>query len=122
LPYVVEVMEEAGYVTVVLSGDVSRDEHESSTQEASQALTATNCKRLLVDATEANHRMSVGENYDFASALRTRHPLGIHIAVLVLKQDFDYLKFVENVARNRGVDLVVFTEQDQALEWLLGRG
>ena len=57
-----------------------------------------------------------------SSALRTRHPSGIHIAVLALEQDFDYLKFVEDVARNRGVDRLVFTDQDQALEWLLNRG
>ena len=121
MPYAVEMMDQPGYVTVVLTGDVSRDEHESSTEAASRILTANSCKRLLVDATEANHKMSVGDNYDFASALRTRHPSGIHIAVLALEQDFDYLKFVEDVARNRGVDLLVFTHKEAALAWLLSR-
>lgn len=119
MPYTVEMVEDVGYVTVVLTGNVNKSEHEASTEEASAALTANDCRKLLVEATRANHRMPVTENYDFASALRERHPLGIRISVLVLDEDLDHVKFVETVARNRGVDLTVFSDREQALNWLL---
>ena len=114
-------MKDAKYVSLVLTGKVTRTEHESSTNEANLMLTANNCKRLLVDAAAADHKMSVGENFKFASALRSRHQAGIRIAVLVQPDDLEHLRLVENVAKNRGVNLTVFADKVKAFEWLLDR-
>ncbi len=120
MAYTVSYSDDDDYVSVVLADDVSRSEHERSTDEASAALVSRGCKRLLVDTRKSDHRMTVGEEFEFARALSSRHPPGVRIAVLILPEDALQLKFVENVAQNRGVDLWLFTEEDRAYEWLLG--
>ena len=119
MAYTIDLVKDPKYVSLVLTGKVARAEHESSTEGVNLTLTANNCKRLLVDATRADHKMTMLDNFDFASALRSRHQIGIRIAVLILPDDFKDLQFVETVAQNRGVNLTVFEDKVKALNWLL---
>ena len=119
--YTVEFVKDANYIQVVLQGEVTKEDHYNSTAEAVDAVSASSCSRLLVDTTRAKLKMSATEDYDFVSQLPSQYPVGMRIAVVVHADDFNYHKFIENVARNRGLQLTVFGDSIQALNWLLDK-
>ena len=118
MPYAVAFEKDAGYVLVKLLGEVSRKDHEQSTKEATHAVRAHRCHELLVDASEAAARMPLGSTYKFVSSLPERYPVGIRIALVVHEDDYEYLRFVENVARNRGLMLRLFKDLNAAKGWI----
>ena len=117
--YTVEFVEDAKYVQVVLLGEVTKEDHFNSTDDAVHAVSGNSCNRLLVDTTQAELKMSATEDYDFVSQLPSQYPIGMRIAVVVHPDDFNYHKFIENVARNRGLQLTVFRDKVMASNWLL---
>lgn len=121
MPYTVEWHEDREFVGLDLTGKVTRSEHESSTDEVVRTLNANDCLRLLVDVSLADHKMPVGEEYEFVSGLRSRHPVGVHIALVVHRDDPADMQLVEDIARNRGLDLMLFRDSAEALGWLLSR-
>ena len=112
---------ELDFVTIELSGEVSTDTLVQCRTEAVSLLQANDCKRLLVDATHEAPRRDVTDDYHFTSEHASLFPPGTRHAVLVQLSEHEYMKFVENVARNRGVDMNLFIDRAQALTWLLGR-
>ena len=108
------------FVTITLSGEVSTDDLVACRSEAITLLLANECTRLLVDATTEAPRRDILDDYQFTSEHASQFPRGTRHAVLVQAGERDYMEFVENVARNRGVEMRLFIDRDQALEWLLG--
>lgn len=119
MPYRIEPVTNDKYVILMLTGKVTLNEHNRSTDDVISSLTTNNWHRLLVDCTEADHKMPVVQTYEFAKTLDSRHRPGTRIAALVHPEDFEHVKFVENVARNRGVNFTLFAEKAPALQWLL---
>ena len=121
MAYTVEFVKGAKYIQVALLGEVTKEDHYNSTDKAVHAVSANSCNRLLVDTTQAKLKMSATEDYDFVSQLPPQYPIGTRIAVVVHPDDANYHKFIENVARNRGLQLSVFSDKNQALNWLLDK-
>ena len=109
------------FVTIKLSGEVLTDSLVECRAEAVSLLKTNKCNRLLVDATDEAPRREVTDDYHFTSEHASHFPLGTRHAVLVQASEQDYMQFVENVARNRGVDMNLFVDRDHALNWLLDR-
>ena len=112
---------ELDYVSIALCGEVSTDDLVDCRAEAVSLLQANSCKRLLVDATQEAPRRDVTDDFHFTSEHASQFPLGTRHAVLVQVSEQEYMKFVENVARNRGVDMYLFIDRDHAMDWLLDR-
>ena len=106
------------YVLIAFVGEVTTEDLQKCRAEASDLLTANDCTRLLVDATREAPRRDVLGDYDFTSQHRAQLPPGTRHAVLIRASESEYVRFVENVARNRGVDLELFVSLDEALSWL----
>ena len=61
----------------------------------------------------------VGSLFDFTSELKKHFPKNVRHAIIHRPEAAAHMKFVEDVAHNRGLDPRVFFDRAQALEWLL---
>jgi hypothetical protein len=75
--------------------------------------------KLLIDFTRAQADIHFVDRYFLGerSQVFARHRL--KVAVVATREQIDPQKFGELVARNRGVNVLVFTELQAAEEWLL---
>lgn len=118
MAYTVELVKDAKYVSVVLTGKVTRNDVENARDEANLALTANGWNRLLVDVTRGNRKLSVAEDFEFTSEHQSSFPVGVRMALVVRPDELEYFRFTENVAQNRGVNMKLFRDKIQALNWL----
>lgn len=121
MEHTIEFEKDAKYVSVVLTGEVTKNELEAARNEANLVLTANGCDRLLVDTTRSKPSLSIVERFEFASEHPSSFPPNIRIALFGRPDELMNHQFTENVARNRGVDMNVFLDGDRALNWLLER-
>ena len=119
MAYAVELVKDAKYVSVVLTGEVTRNDVENARDEANLTLTANGWNRLLVDVTRGNRKLSVAEDFEFTSEHQSSFPAGVRMALVVRPDELEYFRFIENVAQNRGVNMKLFLDKIQALNWLL---
>ena len=111
-------VDDAGYVSGALTGDVIEAELGVIREEMNSKLLEHDCRRLLVDATGISRLQSVFEDYEFTKQHRTELPQGTRHAVLIRPEHQEHMRFVEDVAQNRSINLRVFTDRDQAIDWL----
>ncbi len=84
-----------------------------------------NCFLILNDAREATISLSIMELYELpkliqeiASGLETQ--VRRFKRALVVSKDIDDFTFFESVSRNRGQNVTLFRDMDEARKWLLG--
>jgi len=78
-----------------------------------------NCKRFLNDMREAEIKMSIAELY-YASAKTAREEFdrSWKRAILV-KEKTAEIEFLEVTAKNKGLDLKIFDNFEEAMAWLV---
>jgi len=118
MAYSVDYRQAAGIVRIVLADDVSRQELEAARSESSGLLTEHGSHRLFVDASKEKQRQPILEDFEFTKRLREAYGPKVRIAVLVDADDESYMRYVEDVARNRGVNMSLFIDKQAALDWL----
>jgi hypothetical protein len=81
------------------------------------------CRRLLIDSRATRKQVPIMDLFGLATYLaRKFKPLPVKMAVLVSPEAVYPDRFGETVARNRGLDLIRFVDNEQeALNWLLAR-
>ena len=121
MAYGVELVKDAKYVRVALTGELTRNDLENAREETIRALTANGWNRLLVDVTRGNRKLSVAEDFEFTSEHQSSFPAGVRTALVIRPDELEYFRFTENVAQNRGVNMKLFLDKIQALNWLLDR-
>ena len=120
MQYRVEYFAEADYVSGTISGEVNEADLNSARGEMNSTLLDHNCTRLLIDATGLSQMQSLISDFEFTVQHRTGLPPGTRHAVVINPGHKDHMQFVEDVAQNRSVDLMVFTARGEAISWLLG--
>ena len=111
-------VDDADYVIGTISGDSKETELGIVRGEMNSKLLAHNCKRLLVDARGISKLQSVFDDYDFTTQHRTELPLGTRHAVVIRPEHEKHMQFVEDVAQNRSINLKLFMDKNQAINWL----
>ena len=101
-------------------GEATYDDHEGSRVAVAAQFEKTGCRRLLVDASASTTQMSVVDDYDFTAQLSDFSRYQATIAMVGNPQEQEQNQFVENVARNRGLNLRLFDNRDDAVHWLRG--
>jgi hypothetical protein len=119
MAYAVKLVKDAKYVSVLLMGEVSRNDLENSRDEANLALTANGWNRLYVEVTRGNPRLSVMEHFKFTSEHQSSFAAGVRMALVHRPDELVDFRFIETVAQNRGVIMKLFRDKIQALSWLL---
>jgi hypothetical protein len=91
--------------------------------EALKEATARACRKCLMDYSEVTRIIGTLEIYNRPTEVSK---LGVtrrfRIALLVKREDYENLKFAENVFRNNGFDYQIFVERDAALAFLSAHG
>ena len=114
----IKYIEEHGYVSVILEGDVSIEELAATREESAALMTEKQCLRLFVDSRDESEMNSISDDFDFSSEHFKYFPPPIKTAVLVHDDHAKHMQFVEDVSQNRGVNLMVFVDKGEALRWL----
>ena len=121
MPFTHEAVPEKQYVRLVMSGSMTRDDYERSSVQLSSVLEENGRKRLLVDTRQRTSELSTTGDYDFTKQLPSRFPPGTRLAILFAPDKVQNLNFVQTVARNRGLSLMLFDDDVEAVGWLLER-
>ena len=121
MSYKVELDKAAEYVEIVFAGEVTREDHESARAEAIDALKAGGYKRLLVDARRIDAKMSLIDDFEFTQEHQATPIRAMPTAIIHRPDESERFKFIENVASNRGAQIKVFTDPEQAIGWLTHR-
>ena len=74
--------------------------------------------RALADARRQTGDLSILEWHGLAAGFESSWPRGLRLAVLDHANRVKPDRIMETTARNRGIDVRVFTEEPEALAWL----
>ncbi|KYK23484.1 hypothetical protein AYK24_07515 [Thermoplasmatales archaeon SG8-52-4] len=108
------------FLVIKIKGKRTVDSIKEVTKQIVEKCEDNKISKVLVDVREFEERIKFSEIFDLASK---QLPKIINnkinkVAIVDLK-GFDYNKnFFENVARNRSHDVKIFTEYNEAVQWL----
>lgn len=101
-----------------LSGIADIDKVPERLEEIARHCRGTNTERLIIDVTNVMLPLSVADKFQMGVHAAIFAQYGIKVAVVVTPDQLDPERFGELVARNRGVNVRVFTEVHAAETWL----
>lgn len=118
MPETVDYDEDLGLILVRSYGTVSADEMEASVGRVGELAGEKCAVKVLVDAENLESMPGEGDIFFLASTF----PRTARIAVLLSREKAvrESLRFGENVARNRGLNIRTFPSKTEALLWLEG--
>jgi len=105
------------YLHYEILGKYSLDKGKKILEELYAQCVEKNIHRLLVDITKKDGVIPTMDRFDLGELIAKLFSFKIKFAVIVKKDQMN--KFSETVAVNRGANLYVFSDQKEALEWLL---
>ncbi|HUO44643.1 MAG TPA: hypothetical protein VMT94_07010 [Burkholderiales bacterium] len=75
---------------------------------------------VLVDTREAEVCLSIPDRYELGVSVATQPTIAFgKVALLVPSNEATEAEFFETVVRNRGASLMVFTDFETAIKWLI---
>jgi hypothetical protein len=113
----ITVSDDGAYLRTAVTGRSSRGNLLTALQRIVGEARSREMWRVLVDATGIPPPMSTFEKYDLALEFSRIADPQLKTAIVARVEMVDH--FFETVARNRGVGVMVFTQEAPALEWLL---
>jgi hypothetical protein len=121
--FTIETIEETHFMTLIASGTYSLERAIHLCKLSIDTCLLYNKKKILVDITQVTGNVPFFDRFQYAEALaqyKSIHALtGVSkIALFGNEPLIDKNRFGETVAVNRGVNIKVFTELNDALAWL----
>ncbi len=118
--YEIKVSDSGKYIVVIVNSDMTRAIAEQVGKEAIHLSKKKNINLFLYDLRNSVNKESVNSNYIFAKQdiNRIEPDYANKIAMLTSPNDKSH-NFVETVLRNAGHNVLMFTDKEKALEWLL---
>jgi hypothetical protein len=115
----ITVRDEGEFLRVTLIGPGSLPNLFAALQRIIAETKSRDIWRVLVDATGVPPPLGTSEKYDLGlETARVADPR-MKSAVVARSENVDH--FFETVARNRGVSVMVFLQENAAISWLLDR-
>jgi len=114
----VETIEHSRYLEVRLTGLFSVDWFNQQVVAAVEACRKGGRSLLLLDVTGVSSDLTMNDRFEIAEH-GARAAVKIKVALVAFPELIDPRKFGVTVARNRGLDVDVFTDRSEALRWLL---
>ena len=120
MKYEIKLSDSGKYIVVIVNSDMTRTLAEQIGLEAMHIARKKNLNLFLYDLRNSINRESVNSNYIFAKQdiNRIQPDQSNKIAMLTSTNDKSH-NFVETVLRNAGHNVLLFTDKEKALEWLL---
>jgi hypothetical protein len=113
------VTEGPGFVRIGLSGPYSRRRRDRLLSRIAAECEARNLQRVLVDSTAVPVQLSTLDSYELGVEAARRFGARVRVALVAHPVTVDH--FGETVARNRGANVGVFTDETAARAWLIER-
>lgn len=122
MPYKIEVYPEDGYISLEHEGNIMLDEINEARTEVIEQMMEHQIPNGLISVLGVSNRLSTFEAYFVTEAHgKVKHP-AMRGAILARPDQMTDVKFMETVARNRGMNIRAFDNRDEALAWLrIGR-
>ena len=108
------------YVFVQVSGEYSLQIVLTAIDRVEEAYQQQAFKKILYDFRPLRGKVSVMDRLKIGQYAARFSGLGIKYAALNQEEQILRDKFLENFLTNRGTHFKVFSDEDQALAWLLG--
>ena len=118
MAYEVVFVADANHVCATLTGAITEDEIKAARSDMNSELIDHSCERLLVDATGLTTMLPVLTDFEFTADHKTELPPRTWHAVVIRPDQQEHMQFVENVAQNRAINLRLFTDRNEAANWL----
>lgn len=115
-PFIIASAE--GYVRVTFSGQFTLDEAKRSIDAMVAACARERCTSVLFDCRPMSGSLTVSHRFAVAEYGASVVPSTLKVAMLGRPDQLLPDRFLENVARNRGMTMTLFTDEDEAIAWL----
>jgi len=111
---------EKSILVITLVGDLLKQDALRVQREASKRQKENGTRGILIDARLARSRLSTIDRFEFYSSFQEVYSSGTKHAVVYSpgNHDLSEITFAENVTFNRGVCLKMFTDIDEARDWM----
>lgn len=114
----IEITKAEGYLQLTFSGPFSPAGAQESIDAMVNACASEGCPKVLFDCRPMTGDLTVSDRFETGTYGASKIPGHVKIAMLGREDQISADNFFETVARNRGVNVTVFTEIDAALAWL----
>jgi len=116
--FTVQYLPEEEIIRVHLKGAFDAQSFSMTTSKVAEEASRSNCSHILMDHREATRHLSTTEIFERPKiALKFGLSRASKIALVYSTKEDDY-QFVETVGKNRGFDVKVFADMDEAIRWL----
>jgi hypothetical protein len=110
-----------GYLYVIFRGNPVLEDAVELLRQTRDAAADGGKKAVLIDIREIEGTLSIMERYSMGSLVADILQ-GLRVALVGKEPLIDRDRFGENVAINRGAEIRIFTDPDQAVAWLKNPG
>jgi len=115
----IEIQNKGDYLLVDYSGNFTLQGAKECIDKYVEACNELNCSKVLLDTRHMTGPLGIMDRYKMGRyAIKTKVQK-IRTAMIGTKSYVLPDRFLENVARNLGVDVKVFLDPDEAVRWLL---
>jgi len=120
MSYIIATEVEQGYVKLVVSGEQTLENNKELVLRVLEACVENNVGRALVDISGLLGQPGILSDYELAN-IAAKEALGLvkKVALLYRQESHEYTSFFETTTRNRGINLLAFLDEKEAVKWLL---
>ncbi|NTV47943.1 MAG: hypothetical protein HGB11_15805 [Chlorobiales bacterium] len=114
--------EEINGIETVYSGNISANEIQGALKQNLELSQKHGVTRLLADCTHLKPGRSVLNTYEFATQLESIpgiYQLKEAMILPIMQEAAEEIRFFETAARNRGLNVRVFSSREEAIKWLI---
>jgi hypothetical protein len=114
-----QLEDKPGYLKASFAGACAKEEVERHFKSLAEKCKSSKKNKLLLDFTEVPLDISLVDLYELGKMTLVFAQYACKVSAVCKPERPDSQRFLETVAQNRWVELRVFTNVEEAIEWLL---
>ena len=111
MAFTIGIQPDGGLIEITFTGKVNYEQMVETRQEIWNIVSEDGNRTALIDLRDIIWDISASQTFEFASTIK--HPQGMRIA-LVCKENDKTPRFLETVAKNRGSNVVLYSDYADA--------
>ena len=118
--YVIETAIEKDYIKLVASGEQTLESNKELVFQVIEACTENNIRKVLVDISGTLGQPGTFSDFKLAN-IAAKEAFGLiqRVALVNRQENREFTSFFETAIRNRGINLLAFLDEQEAIKWLL---
>lgn len=120
MSYVIDTLVEKDYIKLTVSGEQTLENNKELVFRVLNTCIENNVGKALVDIRGLLGQPGMLSDFELAN-IAAKEALGLvqKVALLYRQESQEYTSFFETATRNRGVNLLAFLDEKEAIKWLL---